>query len=117
MNYAAGQVTRGSNLNSYALAEEQAKQAMLQEMGRQPEIPRYGEELEKNLHVCSAMLDQLEAKLSNLTYCDPPSPEKAGTNQIHAAPQTAMGRHMQEMSAHASNLHQRISSLVRRLEV
>lgn len=84
---------------------------------RPPEIPRYSEELEKNLHACSAALDQLENKLSNVAYSDPPNPVSAAGAQLAAATQTGMGRQMQEMSGHASVIHQRISSLIRRLEV
>jgi hypothetical protein len=86
------------------------------EQVRPPEIPRYSAELEKNLHACAEALTDLENKLSNVAYSDPPSPANTA-NQITAAPQTGMGRQMQEMSAHAASIHQRIQSLIRRLEV
>lgn len=106
----------GQAIGILAQAGSYASASDTSENKRQPEIPRYSEELEKNLHACSSALEMLEAKLSNVAYSDPPSPANTG-NQISAAPQTGMGRQMQEMSGYAANIHQRIQSLTRRLEV
>jgi len=101
----------GGFANDYAAKGQYAQT----EQVRRPEIPRYMEELEKNLGMCSELLNMLENKLSGFTSADPPSPGKDCA--VTAAAQTGMGTQMQQFASHAATIGARLSSLNRRLEV